>query len=232
MDIHVTKHGLRLSQHGVVISELRTTPGPTHSVFDVLAVLIAVLVPDGRLGVLGFAGGGMMAPLRQLGVATTIHTVDLDRPAYELFCRHCPEWRGQVSWQQADAVEWLRAQPPKFDLLMDDLSVPHAGDVIKPAICWSVLPGLIRRRLRPRGIAVFNLLQPDSGQWNLEVARIAGGLGTAIVIHLEEFENRILVAGRTLPSARELGTEVRRGLRRLRSRQAGRIRLRQLGPTG
>ncbi len=229
MDIHVTKHGLRLSQHGVVISELRTTPGPTHSVFDVLAVLVAVLAPEGRLGVLGFAGGGMMAPLRHLGVATTIHTVDLDRPAYELFCQHCPEWHSQVSWQQADAVEWLRARPAKFDLLMDDLSVPHAGDVIKPAICWSILPGLIRRRLRPQGIAVFNLLRPDSGQWNLELARLAGELGTAIVIHLEEFENRILVAGRKLPSARVLGTEVRRGLRRLRSRQARRIRLRRVG---
>jgi hypothetical protein len=53
--VTLTKHGLRLSQHGVVISELRTTPGPTHSVVDVLAALIAVLAPAGRIGVLGFA---------------------------------------------------------------------------------------------------------------------------------------------------------------------------------
>ena len=59
MDITSTKHGLRLSQHGVVISEMRATPGPTHSVFDVLAALVAVLMPAGRIGVLGFAGGGM-----------------------------------------------------------------------------------------------------------------------------------------------------------------------------
>ena len=230
MDIHVTKHGLRLSQHGVVISELRTTPGPTHSVFDVLAVLVAALAPDGHLGILGFAGGGMMAPLRRLGVEATIHTVDLDRPAYELFCQHCPEWRAQVAWQQGDAVAWLRARPAKFDLLMDDLSVPHAGDVIKPAICWGVLPGLMRRRLRPQGVAIFNLLRPESGQWNPELKRLAGEFGTALVIHLEEFENRIVVAGNSLPPARELGAKVRHGLRRLRSRQAGRIRLRQLHP--
>jgi len=30
MTITPTKHSLRLSQHGVVISELRTSPGPTH----------------------------------------------------------------------------------------------------------------------------------------------------------------------------------------------------------
>ena len=61
MDITATRHGLRLSQHGVVISEMRTAAGPTHSVFDVLAALVPLLAPRGRVGVLGFAGGGMMA---------------------------------------------------------------------------------------------------------------------------------------------------------------------------
>src|SRR6187402_1025733 len=107
MDIASTKHGLRLSQHGVVISELRTSPGPTHSVFDVLAALIAILAPVGRIGVLGFAGGGMMAPLRGLGVESTIDSVDLDRAGYDLFRRHCPAWAEQVNWREADAVAWL-----------------------------------------------------------------------------------------------------------------------------
>ena len=57
MDITHTEHGLRLSQHGVVISELRTSSGPTHSVADVLAGLISVLRPEGRVGVLGFEIG-------------------------------------------------------------------------------------------------------------------------------------------------------------------------------
>ena len=53
MDITATRHGLRLSQHGVVISEMRTAAGPTHSVFDVLAALVPLLAPRGRVGVLG-----------------------------------------------------------------------------------------------------------------------------------------------------------------------------------
>ena len=131
MLITPTEHGLRLSQHGVVLSELRTSSGPTHSVFDVLAASLAVLAPAGRLGVLGFAGGGMMAPLRALGVPTVIDSVDLDRAGYDLFREHCPHWSEGVNWQQADAVAWLRQQPRDFALLLDDLSVPQDDDVFK-----------------------------------------------------------------------------------------------------
>ncbi len=231
MNITPTKHGLRLSQHGVVISELRATPGPTHSVFDVLAALVAVLRPAGRTGVLGFAGGGMMAPLRSLGVASPIYSVDLDRAGYDLFRRHCHKWAGRVSWRQADAVAWLRQQPPDFGLLLEDLSVPEDGDVVKPSVSWSVLPGLIRHRLRPEGIAVFNLLPPRV-QWKSELERMASWFGMARLISLDEFENRILVAGDDLPSARALGRMLRQALHRLRSRQAGRIHLRSVRPTG
>jgi hypothetical protein len=230
MKITATKHGLRLSQHGVVISEMRTTPGPTHSVFDVLAALIAVFRPAGRIGILGFAGGGMMAPLRSLGVDSLIDSVDLDRAGYDLFRRHCHQWAGKVNWRQSDAVTWLRQQPRGFGMLLDDLSVSHDGDVVKPSVSWSVLPGLIRRGLRPSGIAVFNLLPPRA-RWQSEIERLAGLFGTARLISLDEFENRILVTGDTLPSARELGRMLRQILHHLRSRQATRIHLRSVHPS-
>lgn len=226
MKITRTRHGLRMSQHGVVISELRTTPGPTHSVFDVLAALIAVLAPVGRMGVLGFAGGGMMAPLRHLGVECAIDSVDLDRTGYDLFRQHCPEWSRGVNWQQADAVVWLRQQSPDFGLLLDDLSVPGDGDVFKPAISWRELPALIRRQLRPAGVGVFNLLPPSEGVWDSHLKRIAGGFRAARIIELAEFENQILIAGDALPSARALSARTRGALLRLRSRQAGRIQVR------
>lgn len=224
--IAATRHGLRLSQHGVVISELRTTPGPTQSVFDVLAASIAVLTPPGRIGVLGFAGGGMIAPLRGLGVSAAIDTVDLDRAGYDLFCGHCPVWAAGVNWQQSDAVAWLRRQPRAFGLLLDDLSVPQDGGVFKPSISWKVLPELMRQRLRPGGFAMFNLLPAPGGNWKSDLAGIVALFKTARIIHLDDFENRIVVAGDTLPSARELGAQLRQALRRLRSRQAGRIRVR------
>lgn len=227
-----TKHGLRLSQHGVVISELRTSPGPTHSVFDVLAASIAVLAPTGRIGVLGFAGGGMMAPLRALEVKAVIDSVDLDRAGYDLFQQHCPQWTAGVNWQQADAVAWLREQAPVFELLMDDLSVPQDDDVFKPAISWDVLPKLMRARLSPGGFGVFNLLPAAGGTWKADLARLlkSGGWSRAQarMIYLDEFENRILITGDKLPGARKLSSQLRQALQGLHSRQADLIQVRAI----
>jgi hypothetical protein len=225
MIIMPTKHGLRLSQHGVVISELRTSAGPTHSVFDILAALIARLAPAGRLGVLGFAGGGMMAPLLGLEVKSVIDSVDLDRAGYDLFRQHCPGWTRCVNWQEAEAVTWLQQQAAEFGLLLDDLSVPCDGDVVKPTISWTVLPALIRGRLRPGGVAVFNLLPRPGGRWNPDLQRMVNLFEAARIVHFDDFENRILVAGADLPTARELGARLRNDLRSLRSRQAGRNHL-------
>ncbi len=228
MKVTTTRNGLRLSQHGVVISELRTSEGPTHSVFDVLAALIAVLKPTGIVGVLGFAGGGIMAPLRGLGVKSVLHSVDLDPQGHALFRKHCPQWSKGVRWTQADAMVWLNEQPQKFDLLMDDLSVSDGEDVVKPDISWTALPTLMRRHLKPGGIAVFNLLSPPGGAWNRALPPLIAPFAQAQVITLDEFENRILVAGNTVPTGRELGSSVRRVLRQLRSRQAGRLHIRQV----
>lgn len=225
-----TANGLRLSQHGVVISELRTSPGPTHSVFDVLAALLLVFPAQGRIGLLGFAGGGMMAPLQALGHRELIHTVDLDASAYQLFCQHCPEWVRLVRWAQADAVEWLDRQRSQFGLLVEDLSIPHQGDVVKPDICWSILPKLIRQRLHPAGIGIFNLLPPASTSGTHQIRDIATRFTTARVIDFQDFQNRILVVGENLPPARRLGSQLRLVLKKLRSRQAGRIQVARISP--
>ena len=230
MKILTTKTGLRLTQHGVVISEMRTSPGPTHSVFDLLAALIAVLKPHGRVGVLGFAGGGMMAPLRALECNTAIHSVDLDRSGFDLFHQHCSSWAGDVVWQHSDAAAWLRRQLRTFDLLMEDLSIPENGDVFKPSISWTTLPQLIRQRLRPDGVAVFNLLKPPQGSWDSHLQKVSSEFGSSLVIRLDRFENLILVAGRSLPTARALGSSVRTHLAKLRSTQAREIHLRRYTP--
>lgn len=223
MTIRRTRHGLRLSQHGVVISELRTSAGPTHSVFDVLAALIDAFPAPQRIGVLGFAGGGMMAPLRGLGWKGTFDTVDLDEASYALFREHCPAWTESVRWHHSDALAWLQRQRTRFGLLLEDLSIPRDGDVTKPDICWNELPGLIRNRLEPGGVALFNLLVPRSGRWNPDLPRLASHFAEARVIHFDEYDNRILVTGEFLPSARDLSARLASRLEMLRSRQFRRI---------
>lgn len=227
MQIIQTPHGLRLRQHGVVISELRTSPGPTHSVFDVLATLLVELQPVGATGVLGFAGGGMVAPLCALGWRVPLTAVDLDRSSYELFCAHCPHWVDLVHWHHAEAAAWLRQQTQKFSLLLDDLSIPTHNDVIKPEISWTVLPDLIREYLEANGCAIFNLVSPPAAGWRHGLEQITTGFTQVYVLHLDEFENRIVIAGRRLPDSRRLGQRLQRLLRKLGSRQAGRVRLRR-----
>ena len=226
MDIIKTKRGLRMSQHGTVISELRTSPGPTDSVADILASLIAILNPPGRVGLLGFAGGGTQAPLAALGVGTVMHAVDLDRMGYDLFRWHCPEWVRRVKWKKADAVKWLRSQPADFGLLIEDLSIPSEGDVFKPGITWDILPPLIRDRLAPGGTAVFNLLPPPGGVWLAHLHRMARIFGEARLVSFDDFTNRILIAGKSVPPVRELGKSLRAALRTIGSVQADRIHLR------
>lgn len=228
MQVTRTKHGLRLSQHGVVISELRTSPGPTHSVFDVLAALLVLLRPTGRIGVLGFAGGGMMAPLRALDMKTPFVTVDLDRESYALFCQHCPDWVKGAVWAHGEAVAWLRQQTSAFDLLLDDLSIPQNGDVVKPEICWRELPDLMRQKLKRDGIAIFNLVSPPDEGWRGGLEKITKKFPQARIIRLDDFENRLVLAATELPSARVLSNGLRKLLHQIGSRQANRWHIRSL----
>lgn len=227
MQVIATPHGLRLRQYGVVVSELRTSPGPTHSVFDILAALLVGLQPTSATGVLGFAGGGMIAPLHALGWRAPLTAVDLDQSSYELFCRHCPQWVGLVHWHHAEAAAWLREQPRSFSLLLDDLSIPTHDDVVKPEISWTILPALMRRQLEAGGHAIFNLVSPPPDGWRRGLENVVAGFAQVYVLHLDQFENRIVIAGNRLPDARRLGRQLRRLLLALGSRQAGRVRLRR-----
>jgi hypothetical protein len=230
MDIIRTRHGLRLSQHGVVVSEVRASAGPTHSVFDVLAALISRFAPGGRIGVLGFAAGGMMAPLAALAWTSPIDAVDLDREAFEIFRVLCPQWVDRVCWHRGDAVVWLRRQRARFPLILEDLSVPVGGDVFKPAICYTELPGLIQRRLQPGGVALSNLLISPGDTWKRALAVVTAGYNVARLIRLDDFQNRLVIAGDALPSARVLGAQIRQSLRHIRSRQTERLRVEDISP--
>ncbi|MEC9081308.1 MAG: hypothetical protein VYE44_05980, partial [Verrucomicrobiota bacterium] len=66
-EVKPTGRGARLVQNGSVLSEVLAQPGPTNSVFDALAALVRLFSPGARVGLLGFAGGGIIAPLRAMG---------------------------------------------------------------------------------------------------------------------------------------------------------------------
>lgn len=216
--------GIRLAQGDVVLSELRLLPGPTHSVFDVLASLVHRLAAPGEVAVLGFGAGGILAPMRALGCDRPLQAVDVDATGHRLFQQWCPAWAEDVAWRQADATAWLRVQRRRFACVLEDLSEPRDGDVHKPVDCRQTLPRLIGRRLGHGGVAVFNLVPDADGSWPgmAEVLRL---FPCVLEVRYEDYLNRTLVAGMRLPDAGCVGRWLQADLRGMGSRLAGRTRV-------
>lgn len=223
MKVVRTRRGVRIVQHGLVLSEIRTTPGPTDSLFDVLAATIAALAPGPDVAMLGFAGGGIVAPLRAMGFGHPLQAVDLSLEGERLFREHSGPWVGDVEVHEAEASRWLRARRRPFDLILEDLSAEAAGDVTKPGVSLGVLPALMRERVGPRGVVVTNVLPVPGLAWRDLLDRLAApwaGRGVRrLVVHLEDWENRVLLCGR-LPTARRASSTLKRHLRALGSDQA------------
>jgi len=83
--IERTRRGARIREGDVILSEILALPGPTHSLFDLLAAGIAALAPGPRVAMLGFAGGGVVAPLRAMGWNHPLCCVDLSGDAEPLW---------------------------------------------------------------------------------------------------------------------------------------------------
>jgi spermidine synthase len=223
-----TRRGARLVQDDVVLSEILERPGPTHTFFDVLAAAVAALAPGPRFAMLGFAGGGVMAPLRAMGFAHRVEAVALSRGGLDLFRDLSGAWAGGVRFARADAAVWLRRSRTRYDVIMDDLSPPSPAGVVKPRTSLDTLPALMRNRLRPGGIAIVNLLSLPGTPWASLLARVARPHKRSVVIALDEYENRIVVAGGALETATDVSRRVRAALRGIGSRQASKIAVRTL----
>jgi spermidine synthase len=223
-----TRRGARLVQDDVILSEILARPGPTHGLFDVLAASVAALAPGPRFAMLGFAGGGMIAPLRAMGYPHGIDAVDLSIKGEPLFRELSQEWAGAVRVATAEAASWLRSRRTPYDVIVEDLSTESPVGVVKPYVTFDVLPDLIRRRLHPGGLAVTNLLPLPGTPWNALMARVALPHARSVVVHLEEYENRFVLAGDTLPSARGVSARLRDALGRIGSDQARKIFVRTL----
>ncbi len=213
-----------------MLSEVRCAPGPTHDLFDLLAAAVVALAPGPRLALLGFAAGGVLAPLRGLGWSHPVEAVDLDLGGVALFRELCGSWAGRVRVEQGDALDWLVRRRRRFDAILEDLSVPGVEGGTKPPVSLDGLPELIPRRLAPGGVAVVNLLPVPGMGWG-EIAAAAGAHYPArLLVEFELWENRVLLGGEALPPAREAGRLLRERLRLLGSRETHRLRVRTLPP--
>ncbi|MFQ5506822.1 MAG: hypothetical protein ACE5F1_18785 [Planctomycetota bacterium] len=222
-----TRRGARLVQDGAVLSEILRRPGPTHDLFDILAACIAMLAPGPRLAMLGFAGGGIVAPLRKMGFARPVDAVDLSSLGVDLYRELSAPWAFEVRLEQAEASAWLARRRAPYDAILEDLSVPGSEGVTKPRVSLEVLPELIQRRLGPGGVAITNLLPVPGMSWRSLLARVAATHRSAQLIQHEDYENRVLVAGESLVDARKASRLLRRALHAIGSRLAAGVRLRR-----
>ena len=211
-----------------MLSEILDQPGATHTLFDVLGVAVAVLAPGPRFCMLGFAGGGMVAPLRAAGYPHPVEAVDLSKKGAEVFFELSAGWCGEVNLHQDDAAGWLRRQRRDFDAIVEDISTPSPAGVIKPYDSFDVLPDLMRKRIGDSGVAIVNLLPLPGTAWAALEARVAHPFPRALVVHLEEYENRILLLGAALPPAAAVSRSLRDGLRAIGSNQARKLNVRTL----
>jgi hypothetical protein len=217
-------------ERDAVLSEILAAPGATHSVFDVLAACVVVLAPGPSSALLGFAGGGMIAPLRAMGWEGRVDGVDLDPRGERIFRDLSSSWCGEIAFAREEASRWLARRRRRFDAIVDDLSVPWRDEVTKPEASHGRLPGLIRRRLSPEGVAVVNALPVPRLDWTAQIESLVAPHGDARMILFEEFENRIVLGSTRLPRPRALGSAIRGALARIGSRIGGTISVRDLAP--
>lgn len=223
-----TRRGARWVQNGSVLSEVLSEPGPTHSIFDVLAGVVKSRAKSGTICVLGFGAGGMVAPLRAMGGGHAILGVDLNRDAHRLFRKHCSRWAGDVTVEIAEAMVWLRQCRRRFDVIVEDLSIGRDGDVFKPDISVEELPALISARLKKGGSVVTNLLPSDGLGWPGMLRRVAHRHPEGVQVLFDDFENRVMLSGENVENATRFSRLLRKELAQIRSDIRRRISVRSL----
>ncbi len=228
MRVVKTRHGVRMEEGGCVLSEIRSRPGPTHSLFDVLAATIAGLSPGPRVAMLGFAGGGLIAPLRAMGCWHAIHGVDLSLEGEPIFRELCDAWCGEVSLVQADALKWLRKETQPFDLILEDLSADVNGELTKPPVSIDALPACMATQLTPDGVCVTNVLPVPGIPWTDLLHTLRTPFPHAVVLTLDAWENRVLICAHHPLSARTLGRRLRHELHVISSQEEHGMRVRTL----
>ncbi|MFM2152776.1 MAG: hypothetical protein RL199_1211 [Pseudomonadota bacterium] len=229
MRIVESTRGARLVHDGHTVSFLPARPGTTGSIFDVLAALVARLAPPKTaVAMLGFAAGGTVAPLRALGVTGRVEAADLSTDAVPTFHRIARDWAGEVAVTEAEASRWLRSRRLRYGALIDDLSMQIPGDVTKPEVSWTTLPPLMAARRRVDGVSIHNLLPVAGMSWRTLIGHVTRDQPAAVEVRSSDYDNRIVVAGRSLPEARTLGRTLDALLAPIDSPLAGTLSLRTL----
>ncbi len=187
---------IRLYRNGVNHSQWNRGRPLAGSVWDLLT-LPALHRPPGELSdglVLGFGAGAAGRQLLDLAGFSRLVGVELD-PVHLSVADGFFDCTEGCELVAADAVEWVEASPGEaYDYVVDDLyaeeeGVPERFAPLDAAWCEGLL-----RLLRPGGILVLNMIEPDRVPMLplLREPRLRERVPYALGYQLDGYENRVV----------------------------------------
>jgi len=168
-------------------------------------------------------------PFARWNATAAWRVVNLWPEGETLFRELSGDWKGRIEFTCAEAGGWLRGRRGLYDLILEDLSEPHPEfGACKPWASFDELPRIIEKKLRPAGVAVFNLLPWPGASWTAVLAKVARPWPEARLVEFHDYENRLLLASRRLESATAISRTIRSSLRELGSSLHNRLRVKNL----
>lgn len=202
VEVRRVRGALELRIDGTQASVHRPGPSLTGVLWWALASPVLLLSRDRprRVLLLGLAAGSVARALRCLDPDVQIVGVELDREVVRAAHRHFGLGRLRVELVVGDALEYLKRDRRRFDLIIEDLFVGPPRSVHKPDWLPGDGYGLIRRRLRPGGYVASNTIH--------EMPTIVRAMrqlgGRTVSLDVRGHWNRVVITGRDLPDPRRL----------------------------
>jgi predicted membrane-bound spermidine synthase len=200
--------GLALRVEGTFASWYQPGSAVTGSVWDAIAAPLLALPARRRreILILGVAGGSAARVVRAIAPDAHIVGVELFQDVIDAAREHFDLDSLKLEMVIADALDFLREDERRFDLILEDVFVGVGRSVHKPG--WLPSPGheLAKARLARGGLLVSNTLDEAN-----EVMRSMRELFPGVLqIEIEDYENTIIVGGPAGLSASELRRAVAR----------------------
>ncbi len=185
--------GLALEVEGTFASYYQPGSPVTGSVWDAIAAPVLALPPERRkeILILGVAGGSAARVVRAIAKDAHITGVELSPEVIEAAREHFALDALDLDLVIGDALEFLREDDRRFDLILEDVFIGVGRGVHKPG--WLPEPGheLAKARLETGGLLVSNTLDEADEITTAMRARFPGVLR----IEVEDYENVIVVGG-------------------------------------
>ncbi len=202
VEVRKSGEGLALKVEGTFASWYRPGSAATGSVWDAIAAPVLALAPRRRreIAILGVAGGSAARVVRAIAPDAHIVGVELFQDVVDAAREHFDLDSLGLDLVIGDALEFLRHDKRRFDLILEDVFVGVGSGVHKPG--WLPSPGheLAKKRLAPGGLLVSNTLDEAS-----EVTQSMRSLFPGVLrIEVEDYENVVVVGGPVGLSALEL----------------------------